>query len=150
VTPFRVVDEINQGMDAINERKVFRHLVEASCAPGTPQCFLLTPKLLPDLPFTRDITVLQVCVGGGGVDGGVGGRGGTSLISYKWVGPLVVARGGRQRDACRPLRALYVGTQHAMAPGDCCSCFNSPMPDVPLISAHHMSSITCVLAAADI
>eukprot|EP00879_Flechtneria_rotunda_P030740 GHRR01033413.1.p1 GENE.GHRR01033413.1~~GHRR01033413.1.p1 ORF type:complete len:1070 (+),score=417.49 GHRR01033413.1:424-3210(+) len=56
VTPFRVVDEINQGMDPVNERKVFTQLVEASCKEGTPQCFLLTPKLLPDLPFT------EVCV----------------------------------------------------------------------------------------
>ena len=31
--------------------------------PGTPQCFLLTPKLLPDLPFTRDVTVLQIMNG---------------------------------------------------------------------------------------
>ncbi len=53
VTPFRVVDEINQGMDPLNERKVFTQLVEASCQEGTPQCFLLTPKLLPDLPFTQ-------------------------------------------------------------------------------------------------
>ena len=30
---------------------------------GTPQCFLLTPKLLPDLPFTRDVTVLQIMNG---------------------------------------------------------------------------------------
>lgn len=27
------------------------------CSAGTPQCFLLTPKLLPDLPFTRDVKV---------------------------------------------------------------------------------------------
>lgn len=53
VTPFRVVDEINQGMDPANERKVFEQLVVASCKEGTPQCFLLTPKLLPDLPFTQ-------------------------------------------------------------------------------------------------
>jgi hypothetical protein len=53
VTPFRVVDEINQGMDPANERKVFEQLVTASCKEGTPQCFLLTPKLLPDLPFTQ-------------------------------------------------------------------------------------------------
>ncbi len=31
VTPFRVVDEINQGMDPVNERKVFTQLVQASC-----------------------------------------------------------------------------------------------------------------------
>jgi hypothetical protein len=48
-----VVDEINQGMDPANERKVFEQLVVASCKEGTPQCFLLTPKLLPDLPFTE-------------------------------------------------------------------------------------------------
>jgi uncharacterized membrane protein YgcG len=60
VTPFRVVDEINQGMDPVNERKVFRLLVEASTRPGTPQCFLLTPKLLPGLPFGPDVTVLSI------------------------------------------------------------------------------------------
>ncbi|KAL4856314.1 Structural maintenance of chromosomes protein 5 [Chlorella vulgaris] len=64
VTPFRVVDEINQGMDPINERKVFMQLVEAACGDGTPQCFLLTPKLLPNLPFTRDVSVLQIMNGG--------------------------------------------------------------------------------------
>lgn len=37
VTPFRVVDEINQGMDPQNERKVFGQLVQASCRVGTPQ-----------------------------------------------------------------------------------------------------------------
>ena len=63
VTPFRVVDEINQGMDPVNERKVFMQLVDAACSPGTPQCFLLTPKLLPDLPFTKDVTVLQIMNG---------------------------------------------------------------------------------------
>lgn len=63
VTPFRVVDEINQGMDAVNERKIFKQLVEAATQPGTPQCFLLTPKLLPDLPFSRDVTVLQIMNG---------------------------------------------------------------------------------------
>jgi len=59
-TPFRVVDEINQGMDPVNERKVFRLLVEASTKPRTPQCFLLTPKLLPGLPFGPDVTVLSI------------------------------------------------------------------------------------------
>ena len=61
--PFRVVDEINQGMDPVNERKVFRLLVDAATAPNTPQCFLLTPKLLPDLPFSREVTVLQIMNG---------------------------------------------------------------------------------------
>lgn len=30
---------------------------------GTPQCFLLTPKLLPDLPFTHSVNVLQIMNG---------------------------------------------------------------------------------------
>ena len=63
VTPFRVVDEINQGMDPVNERKVFRQLVRASTGEATPQCFLLTPKLLPDLPFSKEVTVLQIMNG---------------------------------------------------------------------------------------
>lgn len=55
VCPFRVVDEINQGMDQINERKVFIRMVDAACRPGTPQSFMFTPKLLPDLPYSRDV-----------------------------------------------------------------------------------------------
>lgn len=58
--PFRIVDEINQGMDPVNERKVYLQLVQAACRPGTPQCFLMTPKLLPGLPFTSDVQTLQI------------------------------------------------------------------------------------------
>jgi chromosome segregation ATPase len=61
--PFRVVDEINQGMDSVNERSVFKLLADAATAPDTPQCFLLTPKLLPDLPFSEEVTVLQIMNG---------------------------------------------------------------------------------------
>ena len=60
VTPFRVVDEINQGMDRINERKVFIQMVDAACRPGTPQCFMFTPKLLPDLPYTHDVMPMNI------------------------------------------------------------------------------------------
>ncbi|CAK9152291.1 unnamed protein product [Ilex paraguariensis] len=35
--PFRVVDEINQGMDPINERKMFQQLVRAASQLNTPQ-----------------------------------------------------------------------------------------------------------------
>ncbi|CAD7695563.1 unnamed protein product [Ostreobium quekettii] len=55
-TPFRVVDEINQGMDSNNERKVFDQLVESASLPGTPQCFLITPKLLPNLSYSENVT----------------------------------------------------------------------------------------------
>lgn len=58
--PFRVVDEINQGMDQINERKIFIQMVQAACRAGTPQCFMFTPKLLPDLPYSPDVTPMLI------------------------------------------------------------------------------------------
>ncbi|XP_019427518.1 PREDICTED: structural maintenance of chromosomes protein 5 isoform X4 [Lupinus angustifolius] len=61
--PFRVVDEINQGMDPINERKMFQQLVRAASKPNTPQCFLLTPKLLPDLQYSDACSILNVMTG---------------------------------------------------------------------------------------
>jgi chromosome segregation ATPase len=45
VVPFRVVDEINQGMDANYERAVFQRICEESSKAQTSQCFLITPKL---------------------------------------------------------------------------------------------------------
>ncbi|KAK9058096.1 hypothetical protein SSX86_022936 [Deinandra increscens subsp. villosa] len=61
--PFRVVDEINQGMDPINERKMFQQLVRAASQLNTPQCFLLTPKLLSDLDYGEACTILTVMNG---------------------------------------------------------------------------------------
>ena len=58
--PFRCVDEINQGMDAVNERRVFDMLIETSVRKNTAQYFLLTPKLLPDLNYDHGVTVLTV------------------------------------------------------------------------------------------
>ncbi|KAK2582225.1 hypothetical protein KPH14_004573 [Odynerus spinipes] len=55
--PFRCVDEINQGMDAINEKRVFELLVRITGKPGSSQYFLLTPKLLPDLLYSETVTV---------------------------------------------------------------------------------------------
>ncbi|XP_022718612.1 structural maintenance of chromosomes protein 5 isoform X5 [Durio zibethinus] len=61
--PFRVVDEINQGMDPINERKMFQQLVRAATQPNTPQCFLLTPKLLPNLEYSEACSILNIMNG---------------------------------------------------------------------------------------
>ncbi|KAG0584268.1 hypothetical protein KC19_3G198200 [Ceratodon purpureus] len=61
--PFRVVDEINQGMDPHNERKMFQQLVRAASQLNTPQCFLLTPKLLPNLEYTEACTILNIMNG---------------------------------------------------------------------------------------
>ncbi|KAF5269830.1 hypothetical protein FQR65_LT05876 [Abscondita terminalis] len=58
--PFRCVDEINQGMDPNNERRIFELLVDATSGPETSQYFFITPKLLPNLRFIRGITIQVV------------------------------------------------------------------------------------------
>ncbi|XP_053393705.1 structural maintenance of chromosomes protein 5-like [Mercenaria mercenaria] len=63
--PFRCVDEINQGMDPNNERKVFELVVNTVCKKSSSQYFLLTPKLLPDLEYAKNMTVLCVYNGPG-------------------------------------------------------------------------------------
>ncbi|XP_033109453.1 structural maintenance of chromosomes protein 5-like [Anneissia japonica] len=55
--PFRVVDEINQGMDPNNERKVFEFMVQTACRESTSQYFLITPKLLPNLNYEPKMAV---------------------------------------------------------------------------------------------
>ena len=61
--PFRLVDEINQGMDPTNERMIFEEVSKSACKPNQPQFFLITPKLLPGLVFTKEMTVLCVMNG---------------------------------------------------------------------------------------
>lgn len=58
--PFRLVDEINQGMDPQNERMIFDQVTNQASKANTPQYFLITPKLLPDLKFTPAVTMLCV------------------------------------------------------------------------------------------
>ncbi|XP_066113209.1 structural maintenance of chromosomes protein 5 isoform X2 [Saccopteryx bilineata] len=58
--PFRVVDEINQGMDPTNERRVFEMVVNTACKENTSQYFFITPKLLQSLPYSEKMTVLVV------------------------------------------------------------------------------------------
>ncbi|KAJ3438812.1 structural maintenance of chromosomes protein [Anaeramoeba flamelloides] len=53
--PFRVVDELNQGMDPQNEKTTFNLIVKFVCRPNVPQYFMVTPKLLPGLNLTKDI-----------------------------------------------------------------------------------------------
>ncbi|CAN0208120.1 unnamed protein product, partial [Discosporangium mesarthrocarpum] len=62
ISPFRVVDEINQGMDPANERLVFSRIVRNSCGPERQQYFLVTPKLLQGLVAmdNEDVTVIFV------------------------------------------------------------------------------------------
>nr|XP_033780573.1 structural maintenance of chromosomes protein 5 [Geotrypetes seraphini] len=58
--PFRVVDEINQGMDPVNERRVFEMVVKTACKENTSQYFLITPKLLQNLTYGDKMTILFV------------------------------------------------------------------------------------------
>lgn len=61
--PFRVVDEINQGMDPRNERMVHSRMVEIACNENTSQYFLITPKLLPGLEYHRRMRTLIIASG---------------------------------------------------------------------------------------
>ncbi|XP_070598754.1 structural maintenance of chromosomes protein 5 isoform X2 [Erythrolamprus reginae] len=58
--PFRVVDEINQGMDPVNERRVFDVVVETACKKSMSQYFFITPKLLQNLSYGEKMTILLV------------------------------------------------------------------------------------------
>ncbi|KAJ2728023.1 Structural maintenance of chromosomes protein 5 [Coemansia sp. D1744] len=58
--PFRVVDEINQGMDQSNERMIHEIVVNTACRAGSSQYFLITPKLLPDLSYHPMMKVLCI------------------------------------------------------------------------------------------
>ncbi|KAH0538080.1 hypothetical protein FGG08_005292 [Glutinoglossum americanum] len=61
--PFRVVDEINQGMDPRNERMVHERMVNIACQEHTSQYFLITPKLLPDLKYHPRMNVHCIASG---------------------------------------------------------------------------------------
>jgi structural maintenance of chromosomes protein 5 len=61
--PFRVVDEINQGMDPRNERMVHGRMVDVATGTGGSQYFLITPKLLTGLKYKRGMTVLCIVSG---------------------------------------------------------------------------------------
>jgi len=58
-SPFRLIDEINQGMDNRNERMVFNALVTTAETSKT-QYFLITPKLLTDLSYSSRMAVCCV------------------------------------------------------------------------------------------
>jgi chromosome segregation ATPase len=61
--PFRVVDEINQGMDPRNERMVHERMVDIACKEHTSQYFLITPKLLTGLRYHPRMKVLCIASG---------------------------------------------------------------------------------------
>ena len=62
--PFRVVDEINQGMDEVNDRNTFFQVMSYAMRRNqASQYFLVTPKLLPQLDLMDGVTVLVVMNG---------------------------------------------------------------------------------------
>ena len=61
--PFRVVDEINQGMDPRNERMVHGRMVDIATDDGGSQYFLITPKLLSGLKYKRGMTISCIVSG---------------------------------------------------------------------------------------
>ena len=106
--PFRVVDEINQGMDPRNERIVHERMVDIACQEQTPtqssgsssndtesiepgsggsQYFLITPKLLHGLKYHRRMKIHCIASGeympvtvddAAGASSAAGGAGGGS------------------------------------------------------------------------
>ncbi|KAK7419539.1 Structural maintenance of chromosomes protein 5 [Neonectria punicea] len=62
-SPFRVVDEINQGMDPRNERMVHERMVEIACREHSSQYFLITPKLLTGLRYDPKMRILCIASG---------------------------------------------------------------------------------------
>ncbi|OIR58287.1 MAG: structural maintenance of chromosomes protein 5 [Amphiamblys sp. WSBS2006] len=79
--PFRVVDEINQGMDASNERKVHNILVESSLNKPS-QFILVTPKLLSDLNYTSSVRIICIYNGKYYLGSSHGGGAQQKLDSY--------------------------------------------------------------------
>ena len=62
--PFRVVDEINQGMDPRNERLVHSRMVDIACSENSAsQYFLITPKLLNGLKYHPNMKVHCIASG---------------------------------------------------------------------------------------
>eukprot|EP00179_Madagascaria_erythrocladioides_P021246 CAMPEP_0198335692 /NCGR_PEP_ID=MMETSP1450-20131203/20487_1 /TAXON_ID=753684 ORGANISM="Madagascaria erythrocladiodes, Strain CCMP3234" /NCGR_SAMPLE_ID=MMETSP1450 /ASSEMBLY_ACC=CAM_ASM_001115 /LENGTH=153 /DNA_ID=CAMNT_0044040375 /DNA_START=10 /DNA_END=471 /DNA_ORIENTATION=- len=61
--PFRVVDEMNQGMDSIFERRILDIMMRDAKSGEAPQCFLITPKLLLDLDYNEN-TVTHIIMNG--------------------------------------------------------------------------------------
>ncbi|MCI4388625.1 hypothetical protein PGIGA_G00088170 [Pangasianodon gigas] len=50
----------NEGMDPANERRVFDIVVKTACSGKTSQYFFITPKLLQNLKYADEMTVLCV------------------------------------------------------------------------------------------
>lgn len=52
IPPFVMVDELNQGLDPTNEMKIMTMMMEDAAKETGPQSFVVTPKLLSNLPLS--------------------------------------------------------------------------------------------------
>ena len=51
--PFRVMDNINSGMDEVNERRVMDIIASKVESSSMPQTFVLIPKIWPNPDFVH-------------------------------------------------------------------------------------------------
>ncbi|XP_068235097.1 structural maintenance of chromosomes protein 5-like isoform X2 [Palaemon carinicauda] len=58
--PFRCVDEINQGMDPVNERSMLSMLIETAAKEESSQYFFVSPKLLRGLQYSDRVNTMVV------------------------------------------------------------------------------------------
>jgi hypothetical protein len=64
VRGFRVSPPVRGLLRRVPQRDLTLGMFSGRCAAdGTPQCFLLTPKLLPELPYSQHVTILQIMNG---------------------------------------------------------------------------------------
>jgi chromosome segregation ATPase len=89
-SPFRVVDEINQGMDPRNERMVHERMVDIACSENTSQYFLVTPKLLNGLKYHPRMVVHTIYSGNEmpANEGEMEGK-----LDFKYLAELALRRG---------------------------------------------------------
>lgn len=94
--PFRIVDEINQGVDAPNERSLMETVVQITndapiSASHGRQLFIISPKLLPDLTHAEGMRT-HVIVNGSRVTPGPADATALSSVFQRWLpaGPAIV------------------------------------------------------------
>ncbi|KAM0674999.1 Structural maintenance of chromosomes protein 5 [Gurleya vavrai] len=60
VSPFKLVDEINQGMDRNNERMISNLLIKISEEEDSPQFFIITPKIVSGIEFGERMKIIII------------------------------------------------------------------------------------------
>jgi hypothetical protein len=122
------------------------------CRDGTPQCFLLTPKLLPNLPFTRDVSVLQIMNGGhikdvseaAGLAAGLWGLAPAHSLGVFAVGTVA----GASPTVHLPSELWTGGSQQLLGPVWAMPMRCSRMPDCCFVRSCALSCV-CLQVAVD-